>query len=450
MRDAPRPIPDAKKVKMYNSLGANFILDIDGSGVMGKYELVCPWCGVAMADNYTLSCPCNSLIRTKYYAKRLTIRDLPGMWKFHDWLPAEGHTSSGGATVTYRSEGLARELGIDLHVAFNGYWPEMGAQMLTCSFKELEAPPTIVRAKEHGGRALVLASAGNTARAFAYLSTLTGFPLVIVVPERNAERLWIPGREPGPAVKLITLAGDCDYTDAIALANRLAGQPGLLPEGGAKNVARRDGMATVMLDAAVTMKVMPDDYFQSVGSGTGGIAAWEASLRLRDDGRFGRGLPRLHLAQNLPFAPMLHAWDAGRREIIAETDMPDAKKCIAEMYSDVLSNRNPPYGIRGGVFDALEATDGAMYGVTRAEAEQARRLFEAREGIDILPPAAVAVAALVQACERGTLRDRKVLLNITGGGQERLTRDMPLYPVEPAESVPGPDAPVEQIMKVLT
>jgi cysteate synthase len=402
---------------------------------MGKYELVCPWCNGVMADNYTLSCPCNSLIRTKYYAKRLTLRGLPGMWKFYDWLPTEGHTESGGATVTYRSESLARELGIDLHVAFNGYWPEIGADMKTCSFKELEAPPTIVRAREHGGRAMVLASAGNTARAFAYLSTLTGFPLIIVVPEKNAERLWIPGREPGPSVKLITLAGDCDYTDAITLANRIAAQPGLLPEGGAKNVARRDGMATVMLDAAVTMKVMPDDYFQSIGSGTGGIAAWEASLRLRDE--------------NLPFAPMLHAWNAGRRDIVAETDMPDAKKCIAEMYSDVLSNRSPPYGIRGGVYDALKATDGTMYGVTRAEAERAKRLFEEHEGIDILPPAAVAVAALIQASDRGTLKGRKVLLNITGGGYERLMRDMPLYRVEPTEKVTGPDAPVDEIMKVL-
>jgi cysteate synthase len=126
-------------------------------------------------------------------------------------------------------------------------------------------------------------------------------------------------------------------------------------------------------------------------------------------------MPRLHLAQNLPFAPMLHAWNAGRREIIAETDMPDAKKSIAEMYSDVLSNRSPPYSVRGGVYDALKATDGTMYGITQAEAVRAKRLFEEREGIDILPPAAVAVAALVQACDRGALKGRKVLLNITSG-----------------------------------
>jgi cysteate synthase len=129
--------------------------------------------------------------------------------------------------------------------------------------------------------------------------------------------------------------------------------------------------------------------------------------------------------------------------------MPDAKRAIAEMYSDVLSNRSPPYGIHGGVYDALKATDGTIYGVTKAGAEKAKRLFEEREGIDILPPAAVAVAALMQACEQGTLEGRRVLLNITGGGQERLEKEMPVYRVEPAQEVAGPDAPVEQIMEVL-
>ena len=76
-----------------------------------------------------------------------------------------------------------------------------------------------------------------------------------------------------------------------ASAGRSARSPRSIEEGGAKNVARRDGMGTVMLDAAVTIGRMPDYYFQAIGSGTGGIAAWEAALRLRDDGRFGTRLP---------------------------------------------------------------------------------------------------------------------------------------------------------------
>jgi cysteate synthase len=372
------------------------------------------------------------------------------MWKYHDWLPAKGYIDTPGKPVTYKSQGLAKELGIpELYISFNGYWPEMGARMDTCSFKELEAPPTIERAREHGGRAMVLASAGNTGRAFAYLSTLTGFPVVIVVPRKSADNLWIPGIEPGRSIRLITMEGGNDYSDAIRLSERISSIKGMLPEGGARNVARRDGMAVTMLDAAVTMKRMPDDYFQAIGSGTGGIAAWEASLRLRDDGRFGDRLPVLHLAQNLPFAPMYHAWKARRRDIIPELDMPDAKRQIADMYTDILSNRNPPYTMTNGVYDALIDTGGDMYGITNAEAIAAKELFESLEGIDILPPAAVAVAALLKAVDHGLPKGRSVLLNITGGGLERLKKDMALNLIEPCLSVSGPDVPLEDIVKVI-
>jgi cysteate synthase len=296
---------------------------------------------------------------------------------------------------------------------------------------------------------MVLASVGNTARAFAYLSTLTGFPVVIVVPEKSAHNLWIPGREPGDSIKLITMKEGNDYSDAIRLSERIATMGGMMPEGGARNVARRDGMGVTMLDAAVTMKRMPDDYFQAIGSGTGGIAAWEAALRLRDDGRFGECLPKLHLAQNLPFAPMYYAWKAGRRDIIPELDMPDAKKQIEAMYTDILSNRNPPYTVGGGVYDALIDTRGDMYAVTNDEAIRAKGIFEKAEGIDILPPAAVAVAALLQAYDKGLDKDRTILLNITGGGLERLRKEVSMSTVKPCLNVEGPDVPLEDIMKVM-
>jgi cysteate synthase len=418
---------------------------------MGAYTLVCPGCGHTIPDNYTLRCDCGAgLIRTRYQARQLSLRDLPGMWQYYDWLPTKGYIDTPGKPVTFKSEGLAKELGIqELYISFNGYWPEMGARMDTCSFKELEAPPTVERAREHGGRALVLASAGNTGRAFAYLSTLTGFPVVIVVPEKSAGNLWTPGVEPGSSIRLITVGGDSDYSDAIRLAERISAVAGMLPEGGARNVARRDGMAVSMLDAAVTMKRMPDDYFQAIGSGTGGIAAWEASLRLRDDGRFGDRLPALRLAQNLPFGPMYHAWKAGRRDIITELDMPDAKRQIEQMYTDILSNRSPPYTMMNGVYDALIDTAGDIYGITNGEAMEAKELFEAREGIDILPPAAVAVAALVKAAGDGSYKDRKVLLNITGGGYERLKKDMSLNAIEPCLKVSGPEVPLEEVMKAI-
>ena len=130
-------------------------------------------------------------------------------------------------------------------------------------------------------------------------------PVVVVVPEQALPQLWTTA----PAHDVFVVAVDGDYTDAIAVSTALAAVPGCVPEGGAKNVARRDGMGTVMLDAAVTLGRMPDHYFQAVGSGTGAIAAWEAAFRLIGDGGTARRSPAPHLPEPA-FYPAWSCWAA--------------------------------------------------------------------------------------------------------------------------------------------
>lgn len=407
---------------------------------MGKFKLKCLKCGKECGQQYRLACENDdSLLRADYYEKRLELRNQPGIGRFHSWLPIQEELTTDAGPITYKSEALARELGLsNLYIGFSGYWPERGAFIKTCSFKELEAYPTMQLLKESGGKAIVLASAGNTGRAFAHVSALTGTDVYIVVPDSGVSQLWLP-EEPTESIHLIGMSPGNDYTDAINLAGRVAKLPGMIPEGGARNVARRDGMGAVMLDAAVTIGKMPDHYFQAVGSGTGGISAWEASLRLRADGRFGQKLPKLQLAQNLPFVPMYSAWQARRREIIPELDMKDAKKQVEETYATVLTNRAPPYGVTGGLYDALVDTEGIMYAITREEALEAKALFESLEGIDILPPSAVAAASLLKAVEAGNVgRDEAILLNIAGGGYKRLKEDFTLFQVPQVATARNP------------
>ncbi len=396
-----------------------------------NYLLRCPACGRSFPDRYTLDCPtgCNALLRAVYAERRLTPKNLPGIFRYSDWLPVEGYLDIDAGPVSYESVGLAREFGLsNLTISFSGYWPERGGGMKTCSFKELEAQPTVLRLREKGAGVLQVSSAGNTGRAFCEVSGLTGAPIVVVVPTAAADRLWTT--VPAENVCLITVDGD--YFDSIAFGREVCSLPGIVPEGGAKNVARRDGMGTVMLDATLALGRLPDCYFQAVGSGTGAIAAWEAAGRLIADGRFGTRLPALHLSQNLPFVPMVRAWEAGRRKIVPEEDMPDAEASIARVYAGVLTNRHPPWGVRGGVYDALLASGGRMYAVSNDEARSAGRLFSETEEIDLDPAAAVAVASLVRAAEEGVIGpDEQILLNVTGGGYERAAEDLDRYPVEP-------------------
>jgi cysteate synthase len=414
---------------------------------MGKFTLKCLKCGTEYGQQYRLNCENDdSLLRAEYSEKRLDLRKQPGIGRFHSWLPIQEELTTDAGPITYKSEALARELGLsNLYIGFSGYWPERGAFIKTCSFKELEAYPTMQLLKETGGKAIVLASAGNTGRAFAHVSALTGTDVYIVVPESGISKLWLP-EEPTESIHLIGMSPGNDYTDAINLAGRIAKLPGMISEGGARNVARREGMGTVMLDAAVTIGKMPDHYFQAVGSGTGGVSAWEASLRLKADGHFGQKLPKLQLSQNLPFVPMYNAWQEKRRQIIPELDMKDAKKQIEETYATVLTNRAPPYGVKGGLYDALISTDGIMYAISKAEALEAKALFESLEGIDILPPSAVAVASLLKAVETGNIgKDESILLNIAGGGYKRLKEDFTLHQIKPVAIARNPDIPLEEL-----
>ncbi len=395
---------------------------------MGEYLLRCV-SDRSVQPAYSLSCPHdNSLLRADYLAKQIELKSLPGIWRFLDWLPVQGIIAEAqGVPVTYKSRGLAEELGLEnLYISFNGYWPERGATMPTCSFKDLEAAPSMQMLLERGDNpTLVVASAGNTARAFAHVAFLTGQPLVLFVPEKALARMWTtaPAGAGTSHVTLIAVQGD--YYDAIQIAEKVQSLPGFAAEGGARNIARRDGMGTVMLDAALSLGKIPQHYFQAVGSGTGGISAWEAALRLNKDGRYGSHLPRLHLAQNIPNAPIYCAWTGKEQQ----------PPC-SDMFDDVLFNRKPPYAIPGGVRDALQETRGEVYGITDSQAAAAKKLFEQSEEIDILNAPAIAVAALEQAAISGSIQPKDIiLLNITGGGKARIREEHTLRRLTPQITV---------------
>jgi cysteate synthase len=277
---------------------------------------------------------------------------------------------------------------------------------------------------------LVVASAGNTSRAFAEVCSANNIPLLICVPEDNINALWFDAPL-NDCVKLICSRTGSDYFDAIHLSNIVAGLDNFIPEGGAKNVARRDGMATTMLSATTTIGKIPEYYFQAIGSGTGAIAAWEANLRLIEDGRFGTNKMKLMVSQNIPFTPIYDAWKAGSRAMLPLEDEL-ARKQVEEIDAKVLSNRKPPYPIAGGLFDALKDTDGDVLLATNKQATDAAQLFEQTEGIDIHPAAAIATATLIDAVKNQLVdKNALIMLNITGGGENLFKKEKDLFYLKP-------------------
>lgn len=373
-----------------------------------------------------------AFVRAIYQNKQINFKDNSyGIYKFADWLPIHKMLEGSCAPVTYKSEGLANKLGLsNLYITFSGWWPEKGATMQTCSFKETEAYSVCARLPKDNDKILVVASAGNTARAFAKVCSENNIPIVIAIPYDNLNALWF--KEPlNDCVKIICSPANTDYFDAIALAAKLNSSSKFIEEGGAKNVARRDGMGTTVLSTAEHIGRIPDSYFQAIGSGTGTIAAYEANLRLIEDGRFGNHLMKLIPSQNLPFVPMYDAWKADSRALLI-ADEDKAREDALKITAKVLSNRKPPYGIIGGLYDCLKDTDGDIEVVTNEELENACKLFEEIEGSDIHPAAGVAVCSLIKAVESGKVsKDEVIMLNITGGGEKRFKNEHKCIEVKP-------------------
>jgi len=266
-----------------------------------------------------------SLIRTIYKNKKLeNPAGRTDIYKYSCWLPVKRFLNGSAPTVTFKSSKLASVLKTDnLYISFSGYWPEAGAAMTTCSFKETEAYSVCGRLDKDNGKVMVVASAGNTARAFAKVCSDNHIPLLIVVPQENLDALWFSSPV-DDCVKLICTPKGTDYYDAIDLSSKICSSGLFFEEGGAKNVARRDGMGTTVLSAVSEIGEIPHYYFQAIGSGTGTIAAWEANLRLIKDGRFGSRKMKLFPSQNIPFIPMYDAWKIGSRELLP-CDTEDAR-----------------------------------------------------------------------------------------------------------------------------
>ena len=219
-----------------------------------KYKLMNVGTGRIFEDRgWTLAdpeAPSPSLVRAVYENKKFTPRDdLKGLYRYAEWMPVQRTLRHSCAPVTYHSKGLGKHLGLDnLYITFSGYNPRIGAKFQTCSFKETEAFSVLARMSRKEKRTLVVQSAGNTARAFAQVCSDNLIPVVICIPLDSQHDLWFQHRL-NPCVKLIAAPHGCDYYDAITIGDKLCEDSKYVAEGGAKNVARRDGMGTTLLSA---------------------------------------------------------------------------------------------------------------------------------------------------------------------------------------------------------
>jgi cysteate synthase len=162
---------------------------------------------------------------------------------------------------------------------------------------------------------------------------------------------------------------------------------------------------------------LPEYYFQAIGSGTGAIAVYETATRLI---RENQKIPRLFLSQNAPYDSIYQAWRSKTRNLVA-VEEENCREKEDLMWASILANRNPPYALAGGLFEALTDSGGEIFAVDNEEAMRAANLFQELEGIDLEPASAVAFASLLQATRLNLIpKYASILLNVTGAGYSAL------------------------------
>lgn len=420
-----------------------------------NYKYLCLKCHKHYpSDDYLLACPncaASSLLQADYDEKTWQLDESqPGMFRYRNWLPAFRNFSSAPLPAYWQAEKLAKKLGLsDLDIVFSGYCPENGGTLQTASFKEFEAYSVCAHIDRGpsfplNDKVLVIASAGNTARAFAQVGLAEGFSVLLVIPEASLSQLkttveWPKLETRSKAkngVKIIITQRPADqnpseYADAIQLANLICQSPKFYAEGGVKNIARRDGLAIPLLRAWEMRnkrgaKQPYAYYFQAIGSGTGAIATYEMYQRLRPSfaPEHQQQNLKLMLAQNSPFTPVSDHWQEGKAEFSPYQEE-ESKQRNSEIMAPVLANRFPPYSIQGGLYQVLRESQGQTFAASNQQIREMQALCAELEGVEIAPAAAVALSALEQAVRNGQIdKSQPVLLHLTGGGESRLEQDL--------------------------
>ncbi len=294
----------------------------------------------------------------------------------------------------------------DIYILISGFVPKFSAFCPTGSFKDYISTYSLFFLK---GKKLVVASAGNVARAFAYAASKFKKDVFIFTPKYALENLKIPIL-PSKTLKVFEVKGT--YEDAIELAKKFVKKNPFKYslERGPKNRYRILGLSRLF--EKVLKYVKFDAYFQAVSGGVGPLSLLYTCKKLKIP------YPRLFLSQNLPYAPL---YSYINRENLSKED---EKKVLAK----VLTNAKANFKLLENI---INLTKGVVLGINNKEILSIKKDWEEILGVDIDYSVAVTLASVKKAISEKLIKNEKILVHITGAGYSLVKK----YPIKPFKSL---------------
>src|SRR6478735_2888216 len=292
-----------------------------------------------------------------------------------------------GGTPLLPAPALSRRTGADVWVKFEGMNP-------TGSFKDRGMTVAVSRAIEHGAKAVICASTGNTSASAAAYAAHAGITAAVLVPEGKIAMGKL-SQAVAHGGKLIQIRGNFD--DCLEIARELAANyPVHLVN--SVNPDRIDGQKTAAYEVVSQLGDAPDFHIVPVGN-AGNYTAYTRGYTEELQRGESTKLPRMFGFQAAGSAPIVLGHAVKDPDTIA-TAIRIGNPASWEL---ALNARDDSEGWFGAIDDT--------------KILEAHRILSAEVGIFVEPASAISVAGLLERSETGIIpAGSTVVLTVTGHG----------------------------------
>jgi threonine synthase len=292
-----------------------------------------------------------------------------------------------GGTPLIPAAALSARTGTEVWVKFEGMNP-------TGSFKDRGMTMAVSKAVEHGAKAIICASTGNTSASAAAYATHAGITAAVLVPEGKIAMGKL-AQAIAHGAELLQVRGNFD--DCLDIARDLAANYPVHLVNSVNN-DRIEGQKTAAFEVIEVLGDAPDFHFIPVGN-AGNYTAYARGYQEEAVRGASTKRPRMFGFQAEGSAPIV------RGEIVRDPDTIASAIRIGNPASWELA------------LTARDETDGYFGAISDAKILEAHRILSSEVGIFVEPASAASVAGLLERAEAGVLpRGARVVLTVTGHG----------------------------------
>ncbi|MDA7715806.1 threonine synthase [Pontimonas sp.] len=292
-----------------------------------------------------------------------------------------------GGTPLIEAHNLSARTGVRVLIKFEGMNP-------TGSFKDRGMTMAVTKAKEHGAKAVICASTGNTSASAAAYAAHGGLTSAVLVPDGKISMGKL-SQAIAHNAHVLQVAGNFD--DCLDIARDLAENYPIHLVNSVNN-DRIEGQKTASFEVIDVLGKAPDFHFLPVGN-AGNYTAYHRGYKEEAKRGATNQMPRMFGFQALGSAPFV----TGERVKNPDTIATAIRIGNPASWDLALAAREDSNGYFGAIDDP---------GILAAH-----RLLSQEEGIFVEPSSAISVAGLMERLEAGVIpKGATVVLTVTGHG----------------------------------